>query len=295
MKKRVLALMMAIVCLLAAGCAGSGKSALAQSQEAASTIPEGFVYTGPAAEGPSSIKIVSYNLRCGDDKNGNTIRERAERLMAVLDQCDPDVIGFQEAVPEWMEILQERLGGRYQYVLKYRAKGSQEGTPIFYKKDRFSLADTGYFWLSETPDQESKGWDADYYRICSWVKLTERATGKQFVHFNSHWDFTEAPQLGSAALTIARAKEQSMPVVCTADYNMSWDAKAYQEMTAYFTDVNQQRDPQVTYQNYGGEDEKLIDYVFERGFTPVSYRVLTEKPDGKYVSDHFGLLSELTF
>ena len=63
-------------------------------------------------------------------------------------------------------------------------KEAGEHSAIFYRKDRFTLIKNGDFWLSETPDQPSKGWDATCCnRICSWVQLTDNATGKNFYFF----------------------------------------------------------------------------------------------------------------
>lgn len=241
------------------------------------------------------LRVVSYNIRCANDKDGNSIAERAPRLQQVLTESDPDLIGFQEVTPTWMEYLTEDFGEKYDYVLKYRAATSLEGTPIFYKKEKFKLLDTGCFWFSETPEQTSKGWGADFYRICSWVKLEVRATGAVFYYYNTHWDFTEEPQLGSAALLIDRVKEGNLPAVCTADFNMNQDSKGYTAMTDYFTDVNMATAREVTgtYQNYG-KVSNLIDYCFvTETIRPLSYRVMTEQVDGAFVSDHYGICSDL--
>ena len=40
---------------------------------------------------------ISFNIRCANDPDGNSIKERAERLKAVLDKYNADIIGFQEA------------------------------------------------------------------------------------------------------------------------------------------------------------------------------------------------------
>lgn len=42
-----------------------------------------------------------------------------------------------------------------------------EFSPIFYKKQLFSLVENGQFWLSETPEKPGLGRDAAYNRICT--------------------------------------------------------------------------------------------------------------------------------
>ncbi len=245
----------------------------------------------------NKLKVVSYNVRCADDPNGNSIEERAPRLMEVLDKYDPDLIGFQEFVIKWEEPAYFGLSEEYDYVLKYRSSSNSEGTPIYYKKSKFKLLDEGHFWLSETPEKESKGWGADYWRICSWVKLQIRQTGKVFYFFNTHFDFKDDPQVNSAKLLIKQATDicKGAPMIVSADYNMTWSSKGYAEMTGFFTDVNLKRDETKTYSGYKEPASSLIDFIFVTGKTvkPTAYNVMNEKPGGKFVSDHYGVYSEV--
>src|SRR3546814_15427461 len=54
-----------------------------------------------------------------------------------------------------------------------------EYSAIFYKKDRFRLLDHDTFWLSETPEVPSKGWDAALNSICTWGKLRDKESRKR--------------------------------------------------------------------------------------------------------------------
>lgn len=47
------------------------------------------------------LNVISFNIRCCDDENGYSIKERAPRLNKVISNYDVDVIGFQEFSPEW--------------------------------------------------------------------------------------------------------------------------------------------------------------------------------------------------
>ena len=44
------------------------------------------------------------------------------------------------------------------------------------------------FWLSETPDKPSKGWDAALNRICTYALFQDLKTQKKFWAFNLHFD-----------------------------------------------------------------------------------------------------------
>ena len=65
--------------------------------------PEPKPNTGSTADtGGDYIKVVSYNIRYTNDPNGRSVEERAPRLKKLLEEYDPDIIGFQEVTPIWL-------------------------------------------------------------------------------------------------------------------------------------------------------------------------------------------------
>ena len=71
-----------------------------------------------------------------------------------------------------------------------RDDGAEKGEfmAVYYLRDRFELLDSGTFWLSETPDKVSRGWDGACNRTVTWVELKDRKSGKEFFYFNTHLD-----------------------------------------------------------------------------------------------------------
>ena len=252
----------------------------------------------------NKLKILDYNVRYTDDGPGKMISERAPRLKKLAEQLDPDLMGFQEATPTWMGLLKDFFGAEYGYSYKERSPGD-ESSPVFWKKDKFEKVDEGYFWLSETPDIQSKGWTAGHFRICSWVKLKIKATGKEFLYFNAHWDGGEDVHIGSAALTLSRARKLGAFSKCamflTADFNMVPWSKGYNllvesgELGDVNADLDNLQDGTIDGYNEGKEEQRIIDMCFYslNKAVPVSYRILNEKIDGGYISDHRGLLIEV--
>lgn len=176
-----------------------------------------------------------------------------------------------------------------------------------WRKDKFELLDSGHFWLSETPDTESKGWGASHWRICMWVKLKVKATGKTFLYYNTHYDFSADCHVGSANLIIKRAQAlggfSTLPVFFTADCNMTRYNAGYNAMLAAFADVNMDLED-LNYKTGGGyhadgheglQTGSPIDYCFysPKLLIPLKYQIIDEKVDGGYVSDHKGLYIEL--
>ena len=252
----------------------------------------------------NKLKILDYNVRYTDDGPGKLISERAPRLKKLAEQLDPDLMGFQEATPTWMGLLKDYFGSEYGCSYKERSPGD-ESSPVFWKKSKFEKLDEGYFWLSETPDVQSKGWTAGHYRICSWVKLKIKATGKEFLYFNAHWDGGDEVHVGSSQLTLARARKlgafSKYAMFLTADFNMVPWSKGYNvlvesgELGDVNADLDNLQDGTIDGYNEGKEEQRIIDMCFYsiNKAVPVSYRILNEMIDGGYISDHRGWLIEV--
>lgn len=244
------------------------------------------------------LKAVTFNIRCCDDGEGYLIPERAPRLKQVLESVDADVIGFQEARGAWENILEADYSERYHIFLQHR--GDDESSPILWKKDRFNLIKKGCFWLSDTPEEMSRGWDELYncYRICMYAILEDKKTGKRFNFMNTHYGFGDKCQTDSSKLLYQYSRSLSdYPTFITGDFNMRPDTPGYAELVKHFTDVNAAtlQYTGTTYHGYHPETvDAHIDYCFiDNSITPLKTVLLDDTFDGKYVSDHFGFLFEL--
>ncbi len=174
------------------------------------------------------LTIGSYNIRYdnkNDQANGNGWNRRLPVVSSLIQFIDYDVVGCQEVLNNQLEDLTRELP-EYGYVGVGRDDGKKAGefAPIFYKKDKFNVLDSGEFWLSETPEKPSKGWDAALPRICTYIHLQEKATGKKLWYFNLHMDHvgTKARE-ESSKLVIRRIKEmlkREEAAVLTGDFNV---------------------------------------------------------------------------
>ena len=243
------------------------------------------------------LDIISFNIRCCDDKNGNSIEERAPRLNKIISQYEPDLIGLQEYRPGWEEHIDKYFGDKYEIFAKYRAESEKEASPMLWRKDKFECIKTGYFWLSDTPDVESKGWDErfDCFRMCVYALLKEKQSGKMFVFMNTHFGFGDNGQIKSVKLIDEYFERfSSYPTFIVGDFNMTPDDAAYTVMSEKFTDVNSvtNNDLRTTYHGYNPESIKNqhIDYCFiNKNVKPVSQKIIDDTVDGMFPSDHYGL------
>lgn len=244
------------------------------------------------------LKIISFNIRCCDDKDRNSIKERAPRLAEITKKYDADIIGFQEFTVPWEDEI-ARLYPEYEMFNMYRSKSELESAPILWKKGKFECLKTGNFWLSDTPEVESRGWDSLYncWRMCEYVILKHIESGKVFTHMNTHFGFGDKGQVDSSRLIYEYSKKISQnPTLLTGDFNMTPESKGYCEMVKHFTDVNAVtiNDRRTTYHGYGRVDNEHIDYCFiNEKIKPLSLKIIDETIEGKFPSDHYGLFVEL--
>ena len=244
------------------------------------------------------LKLVSFNIRCCDDKDGNSIKERAPRLAKITRKYNADIIAFQEFTVPWEEEI-ARFYPEYDMFMKYRSVSELEAAPILWKKGEFELLDTGYFWLSDTPEVESRGWDELYncWRMCQYVILKHIKSGKVFTHMNTHYGFGDNGQVASSKLLAEYEKKISQnPTFITGDFNMRPTDKGYEEIVKYFTDVNSVtvNDRRTTYHGYGRVNDAHIDYCFVNDkIKPISLKIIDETVDGMFPTDHYGLFIEL--
>jgi len=246
------------------------------------------------------LSVVGFNIRSCNDPEGNSIPERAPRLAKVLKDYDADVICLQEFTPKWESFMDLLTRGEYAYLHKYRNETVDiEGSPILWKKEKFQCLKTGWFWLSDTPEVESRGWDALYncYRMCLYAVLQEKATGKVFTVMNTHFGFGDEGQVASAELITKYAQTVAEgPVVLLGDFNMTPSTPGYGKITEYFTDVNMAtaKDENITFHAYNKRQGYLIDFCFvDSTVTPLGCKRITDLVDGKFPSDHYGIYANL--
>ena len=246
------------------------------------------------------LKVISFNIRCCDDKDGHAISERAPRLAAATEPYDADVIGIQEYKPRWEEHFEKYFGKAYEIYNVYRDDAKPESTPILWKKDKFNCLDKGCFWLSDTPEVMSDGWDdLGYKRVFEYVILEDKESGEKFTFMNTHYGFGDDCQIKSTRLICRYASSLSdYPTFVTGDFNMTPSYAAYKLMTENLTDVNAvtAKETRATFHGYAPEKhpDSHIDFCFVNDkVRPLHYEIIDKTYDGKYPSDHYGLFIKL--
>ena len=254
-----------------------------------------------------NLTVISYNIRYNSQSDGEDIWDlRKGELVGQINQHSPDSFGVQEATQIQMQYILEALP-EYAYVGVGRDNGATKGeySAVFYLKEKFKLLESKTFWLSETPEEVSVGWDAALPRICTYAQFKEHTTGRVFWHFNTHFDHVgKAARANSALLIIEKIKSlvsTESVFVLTGDFNASPNELPITHLKNAFRDPLEYIElsgPEGTFNafNLQAPLDRRIDYIFFQGLTPLSYAHLSEKrANGRWISDHLLVKFDLAY
>ena len=259
----------------------------------------------PLALCAQDIKVMSYNIRMSDAKDGtNSWMYRYAATGEMIKDQQPDVFGVQEATYDQMYFLEQNFKD-YKSYGGGREDGKKKGeyTAIFWNKKAVSMLDGGMFWLSETPQEASKGWDAECLRTATWALFKDKETGNRFYVVNTHLDHVgkEARRKGLDLIMekMAQTNKSGLPVVLMGDFNVKPYDAVLKDVEANMSNARKaaaKTDSVGTYNNWGKSSD-IIDYIYYTGFSSCSeYQTVTKKyADRKFVSDHYPITAVLVF
>lgn len=255
------------------------------------------------------IKLISYNIRLGvadDGENSWNFRKQATANM--LNTEKPDAFGLQEAMSMQLEFIEENFP-QYKRVGVGRDDGVAEGEcmAIFYDTGKFELLESTTYWLSETPEKVSFGWDAACRRTVTMTHLKSKETGKDLCFFNTHLDHRGPVARAESVKLLQRLMDEfadnGTPVVLCGDMNshitpifdpLFADGFVSARDIAAITDSHNTYNAWGEYDGQeGNEGMMVIDHFFTKGIIPKSFRTLTQDYGAPYISDHYPI--ELTF
>jgi endonuclease/exonuclease/phosphatase family metal-dependent hydrolase len=259
------------------------------------------------AQRENAINIISYNIRLNVASDGeNAWPKRKDNVKALVRFHDADILCVQEALPLQVDELLENTNYAMEGVGRDDGKRAGEFSAIYFDKSRFIKKDGGTFWLSETPEKPSKGWDAALNRVCSWVRLFDKRNKKEFLVFNTHYDHIGVQaRIESAKLLKRKIQEiaPKLPVVFTGDLNVTPETEAIATIKSFLIDAKEASvepayGPVGTFNAFKFDSplKDKIDYIFvNKGFKVQKFGVLSDSKDLRYPSDHLPIIARLSF
>jgi len=252
-----------------------------------------------------NITVMTYNIRCGfceDSSSVNNWSNRKYLIAYLIKSHKPDLIGLQEAemfqVNELIEMLDE-----YDWYGVSREDGKKKGesTAILYKKKRFKPLIKNTFWLSETPDRVSKGWDAALNRTVTVIKFKDKKLKKEFYYANTHFDHIgEIARKESSRLIVNLLSKYSkdFSVIFSGDLNYTSTSDGYKIISEKLFDskliADEESGGNITYTGFGKDiqPDNKIDFIFVNDKIKVlNHKIDTTLFNGLYPSDHYPVLA----
>lgn len=256
-----------------------------------------------------NLKVMTYNIRLSlDSDKENSWANRKTDAIALMNYYHPDFFGVQEALPEQMADIKNGLRN-YHSIGVGRDDGANKGeySAIFYDTSKLEMLKSGTFWLSETPQIPSKGWDAAYNRICTYALFKIKKGGKRFWAFNVHFDHVgNIARVNSSKLILEKIRKfnpERLPLVLTGDFNLTEDSEPIKILSqnledTYYHSETPHYGPKGTFQNFDVRTppKDRIDYIFVKGFKILNHRTINDRRENLlYPSDHFPVFSEIEF
>ena len=259
-----------------------------------------------------NLNVMTFNIRNGRAKDGeNHWQKRKDVVCEVINQHSPDVLGLQEAFSFQLKHIEEMIS-KYGQVGTGRNGGNKgEYSAILYLKDRFDVADSGTFWLSNTPEKPSSSWGNYYRRICTWARLTDKKSKQSFTVYNTHFDHRSQPSREKSAeliMSVIQDRTDKDPFILMGDFN----ANETNKVTHYLKGQGPNPSPiplvdtfrvlypkaQAAGTSNGGfkgqPDTFKIDYIYVTPNTrTLKAAIFRSKINGRYPSDHYPVTAKI--
>lgn len=255
------------------------------------------------------LKVMSFNIRLQvESDKENAWTERKQDVFDLLTYYHPDYFGVQEALPEQMKGLKSGLKN-YDYVGVGRDDGKEMGefSALFFNTEKLDVIKSGTFWLSETPEKVSRGWDAACNRVCTYALFRDKKSKKEFLAMNIHFDHVgNVARVKSSELILKKMKElnpENLPIILSGDFNLTDDAEPIKILSrnlkdSFYHSETKHYGPVGTFTafNINEVPKDRIDYIFVKGMKIKSHRHINDRRENLlYPSDHFPVLTDLSF
>lgn len=261
----------------------------------------GFAREPDLEPGQTRVSVMSFNVRYDNPGDELVWRDRLPAIVEMITDQEPAIIGMQEPLAHQVDQLSEALDG-YSWIGVGTADGKQVGnfTPVFFRNDLFELGEHGTFWLSETPEVPSIGWDAALHRVVTWAELHPTGGGSPLTVFNTHFDHVGGTARARSAELLAERIATLVPhgpVVVTGDLNTVDLHPSLSPLLDILSDARSSAPVTDLTGSFNHWRTTLglinIDFVLFRGAEAARFETINDDYGVDYLSDHFPIVATL--
>jgi endonuclease/exonuclease/phosphatase family metal-dependent hydrolase len=181
---------------------------------------------------PDPMIVMTFNVLCSFcDDTYDPWEDRIGYISDTIARHNPDLVGLQElfTADEVQQLLD--LNPDYEGLFYSDETSDYADATIWWRRDRYELIDSGFYWLSPAPDTPfSVGFSTPQLpRMVAWAQLRESATEAELLFVDTHFDNNTPSQELSAPLLLERTEAQAgpLPVVVVGDFNSRPGTPAY--------------------------------------------------------------------
>lgn len=287
-------------------------SGLTGCSKTPSELPDIPIPTNPTKKEAFSMRVMQFNiLQATNEAAGHewaTVRRGP--VVNMFNDIKPDIACLQECRKSQATNLAEDLPGYSQVLFPkdgVESNGGQRDV-IMYMTRKFEVINWGKYWFSEDETVSGNRFNdsATTQKMTLWVNFKEKASGKEFyvfcTHFFANCDF-ESTRAKCVEISLNHVKSlgEKKTVFFCGDLNIDYNASNSTLLTplASYMDnasrVAETADPAgtCTY-NHWGSSKKTLDYIFVRNADVKTYKVVNSPDYGTaYISDHYPLYSDV--
>ncbi len=256
------------------------------------------------------LSVMTYNIKFDEPRDTlHSWQNRKDFLISQLRFYAPYILGIQEGL--YHQLLDiEKMLDVYQFFGVGRESGDTRGEhcAVFYNTNHVKLISHNTFWLSETPEKPTVGWDAALKRICTYGVFERKENNKRFLVLNTHFDHIgEQARIKSSILILKKINEintKNLPVLLMGDFNLEINTRGIEMILKELEDTHVvARDnafgPKGTFNDFRFDKPvtRKIDYIFSSkdDFIIIKSGILSDSQELRYPSDHFPIYTELNF
>ncbi|TPX08742.1 uncharacterized protein E0L32_009804 [Thyridium curvatum] len=272
------------------------------------------------------LRLITLNIRyattspAAEEKPWEIRRPKlCSQLSFVTQGHDNAFVCLQEVLHAQLVDIQESLGSSWASIGRGRDDGVAAGefSPIFYQPSKWQCERQRMYWLSETPDKPSRGWDADLNRVVTVGIFRSQLSAARVIVMSTHFDHrgTKA-RIESAKLILDIAEMWTQeygntPVFLGGDLNSTPDDGGYRTITSPprgMADISELVSSErkygnhdITYTSFGEPNEtpQRIDFLFvkEAGSRSdfLTFGILANRfDDDIYLSDHRAVVADVS-
>ena len=257
--------------------------------------------------GECQTKMMSFNIRYDNpnDKE-NWWENRKNELVQLIDYYHPEFLGIQEGLNHQVEFINNKLQ-LFDYIGVGREDGKEKGeyTAIFYDTLKYKLIESKVYWLSETPDKVSIGWDSSLERITTFGTFRNIENKDTIYIFNTHFDHIgETARKMSSKFIVSKIGELGLDeqkVIVMGDFNSEPKGLPIKILKGLLDDSIEMTQkssygPKGTFNGFDKDriPKERIDYIFTKNIDVLSYRHIDDRrKNGLCISDHLPVIIEI--